>query len=220
MFAYPRKAEFNRVVPKTKIFAHARPSRRVKELYAAQVDQIIWKYKLAPETLNLPAKDGITEIQVFEIKLRMESLEESVLTSIDKAIPFPLLFHLVREQATLIQFVAAYKRPSDADTSRWVTEAMFHTDWQPSGMARPPLPVCLDLAALYALLVRQHLPISPRSGESLGGQALRFLAIQTKEKQCRQLERRLDQENQFNRKVELNAQVRTLRRELDTLHHP
>ncbi|MFN2366049.1 MAG: DUF4391 domain-containing protein [Desulfurivibrionaceae bacterium] len=40
MFAYPAKAEFNRVVPKIKIYANAKPSKRVKTLFVAQVEEI------------------------------------------------------------------------------------------------------------------------------------------------------------------------------------
>lgn len=217
MFAYPKQAEFNRVVPKTKIFAHARAGRRLKDLFAAQVEQIVWKYKLAPETINLPARAGISEIQVFELTLKTVEFDEDILTTIDKAIPFPLLFQLVHGDR--IQFAAAYKRPSEADSSKWVIEAAFHTDWQPLSAQRPPLPVCLDLAALHEQLVRQHLPLAARQGESLRDQVARFLAIQTKEKQCQQLDSRLKQEKQFNRKVELNAALRTLRQELAGLHH-
>lgn len=31
MFSYPKQAEFNRVVPKKKIYAHAKPSKRVAD---------------------------------------------------------------------------------------------------------------------------------------------------------------------------------------------
>ncbi len=215
MFAYPKQAEFNRVVPKTKIFAHARAGRRLKDLFAAQVEQIVWKYKLAPETINLPAKAGISEIQVFELTLKTAEFDEDILTTINKAIPFPLLFQLVH--GGRIQFAAAYKRPSEADSAKWVIEAAFYSDWQPLAVQRPPLPVCIDLAALHEQLVRQHLPLPARPGESLRDQMARFLAVQTKEKQCQQLDTRLKQEKQFNRKVDLNAALRTLRQELCAL---
>jgi hypothetical protein len=212
MFTYPKQAEFSRVVPKTKIFAHARVGRRLKDLFAAQVDQIVWKYKLAPETVNLPAKDGIREIQVFELSLKTEELHEDILTTLDKAIPFPLLFQLVR--ADRIQYAATFKRPSEADATKWVIEAVFRTGWQPIDAERQPLPVCLDLAALHAQLVRQHLPLPARPGENLRDQVARLAAIQAKEKQCQQLENRLKQEKQFNRKVELNASLRQAQQEL------
>lgn len=217
MFAYPKQAEFNRVVPKTKIYAHAKPGKAVKALFVSQIGEIVWKYKLSPETINLPARHGITEIQVFEIALKTEELDEAVLHTIDKAIPFPILFQLTHGDS--IRFATSYKRPNDADSTKWVIEASFITDWQPVSQERPSLPVALDLASLYEHLIRQHLPLPQRPGEGIRDHVARFTAIGAKEKQCQQLEARLKTEKQFNRKVEINASLRDLRAQLSELHH-
>ena len=57
-FAYPKQAEFNRIVPKSKIYAHAKVSSGSKTCLSAQVAEIVWAYKLSPETINLPARAG------------------------------------------------------------------------------------------------------------------------------------------------------------------
>lgn len=215
MFAYPKQAEINRVVPKTKIYAHAKVSKRIKELFVTQVGEILWKYKLSPETINLPARNGINEIQVFEIALKTPELDIDVRLAIDKAIPFPLVFQLTHEGQ--VRFAAAYKRPSDADASKWVIEASFQTELQPVDAERLPLPVALDLASLYEHIVRCHIPLPPRSGEGLAAHVARFNELEAKKKTRQQLEARLGQEKQFNRKVELNDALRSLSQELETL---
>ena len=106
----------------------------------AQVGEIVWKYKLSPETINLPARNGINEIQVFEIVLKTPELDEAVLQSMDKAIPFPLLFQLIHGEQ--IRFAASYKRPSDADSSKWVIEASFQTEPQPRRCRASAAPGC------------------------------------------------------------------------------
>lgn len=217
MFAYPKQAEFNRAVPKTKIYAHGRPSKRVKELFVAQVDEILWKYKLSPETIKLPPRKGINEIQVFEITLRTPQLDPAVLLAIDKAVPFPLMFQLVH--VGQVRFAASWKRPSEADASKWVIEASFQTAPQPLNAKRPPLPVALDLSGLYEQLVRRHIPLPPRSGENVADHVARYNLLTAKQKSRQQLAARLAQEKQFNRKVELNAQLRTLTTELASLQH-
>lgn len=217
MFAYPKQAEFNRPVPKTKIYAHARPTKRLKELFVAQVGEILWKYKLAPETVNLPPRKGINEIQVFELALRTPQLDPAILQTIDRAIPFPLVFQLIH--AGQVSFAAAYKRPSEADAAKWVIEASFQTEPQPLAAERPPLPVALDLAGLYEQIVRRHIPLAPRPGETLAEQVARYNALAAKQRTQRQLEARLAQEKQFNRKVALNAQLRELTAELALLQH-
>ena len=215
MFAYPKQAEFNKPIPKTKIYAHATVSKRLKELFVAQVAEIVWKYKLSPETTNLPARNGINEIEVFEILLRAPELDGDVLRIIDKAIPFPLIFQLVHNHH--IRFAASYKRPSEADTSKWVIEATFQTESQPVDAPRPPLPVALDLSSLYEQIVRRHIPLAPRPGEGIAEHVARYNAVRAKEKECEQLENHLNREKQFNRKVELNAALRTASTELQSL---
>ena len=217
MFAYPKQAEFNRVVPKTKIYAHAKASKRLKELFAKQVGEIVWKYKLSPETINLPPRNGINEIQVFDIALKTPDLDTDILQAIDKSIPFPLVFELTYDGQ--VRFAVSYKRPSEADPSKWVIEATFETGLQPVEAERPPLPIALDLAGLHEHIVRCHIPLPPRPGEGLADHIARFNQLEAKKKARRQLETRLAQEKQFNRKVELNAALRSLSQELESLAH-
>lgn len=215
MFTYPPQALFDRVIPKTKIYAHAKPGKALKALFVSSIGEIVWKYKLSPETINLPVRHGISEIQVFDLSLKTGELHPSVLSTIDRAIPFPILFQLTHGDR--IRFAAAWKRPSEVDGTKWVIEASFTTPWQPVARERPPLPVALDLASLYEQLIRHHLPLPPRAGESLKDQVGRFLAIEAKEKECQQVEARLNREKQFNRKVELNSSLRIKTAELHSL---
>lgn len=215
MFQFPKQAEFNRALPKSKIYAFAKPTRAVKDRFVSGIQEIVWKYKLAPETVNLPARHGIHEIQVFEITLKTEELSEDVLHAIDKAIPSPIVYQLVF--GNRIRFSAAYKRPSEADASKNVIEAYFTTDWQPVGKPLPELPVVLDLAALYAVMVRRVIPLSNRPGESLAAQVERAVQFRAKEREREELKTRLRKERQFNRKVEINAALRAAKTHLEKL---
>jgi hypothetical protein len=79
------------------------------------------------------------------------------------------------------------------------------------------LPVALDLLGLYEQLLRQHFAVSARAGESLRDQLDRLSLLSAKQAAVAKLESRLAQEKQFNRKVEINAQLRTIRTELHAL---
>jgi hypothetical protein len=215
LFHYPKAAAFDRILPKSKIYEHSKPTSAVKELFVKQVDRIIWQYKLAPETINLPAKPNVPEIQVFTIALKTPELSEDVLRCIDQAIPLPIFYQLTF--ANRIKLKAAYKRPNDADAGKWVTESYFETDWLDKDTDRAELPVVLDLAGLYEHLLRPLLPLPPRTGESLKTQVERLGLLHTKQKEYRKLETRLNNERQFNRKVELNSKLRQLKLELAKL---
>lgn len=153
------------------------------------------------------------EIQVFTVALKTPELSEDVLRCIDQAIPFPIFYQLTFEGR--IKTKAAYKRPND--TGKWVVDGYFETDWQFSDVERSELPIALDLAGLYEQMLRRLLPLPPRTGESLKAQVERLGQIRSKENECRKMEARLNKEKQFNRKVELNAQLRQLKLELANL---
>lgn len=220
MFAYPKQSELNRTVPKTKIYAYAKPSRAIRDRFVAQVSEIVWRYKLSPETVNLPAKAGVQEIQIFQLALKSSEISEDILRTLDKAIPSLLFFELTFEHR--VKFAAAYKRPSEADIHKNVVEAYFESPWQDLSTSRPPLPLALDLASLYEQMLHRHMLASPmalvpRPGEALQALADRASQIRAKEKECRLLEARIHKEIQFNRKVEWNTQLRARRAELAQL---
>lgn len=215
MFTFPKQAEFNRALPKSKIYAFAKPTRAVKDRIVSGIQDIVWKYKLAPETVNLPARHGIQEIQVFEVALKTEELAETVLHTIDKAILSPIVFQITFEDR--VRFSAGYKRPSDSDGSKNVIEAYFTTDWGPADQSYPPLPMVLDMAALYEEMLCRVIPLSRRPEEPLSGLVGRAVQLRTKERECLDLEARLGKECQFNRKVEINAAIRAAKTQLKQL---
>lgn len=215
LFAWPPQAAVGRPVAKSKIYAHAKPTAALRALFVEQVESITWGYKLSPETINLPAKPAVPEIEVFEVALKVSDISHSVLRCIDKAIPRPILFNLRFEEST--QAIAAYKRPSDAASDQWVLGDYHAAPWHNDGEARPALPLALDLQGLYEQLLRQHLAVPSRAGETLRDQLDRLAALTAKQAAATKLEARLNAEKQFNRKVEINAQLRTIRAELQAL---
>jgi hypothetical protein len=91
LFSFPPQAQVGRVLPKSKIYEHGRIGTALRERFVKQVEQITWQYKLAPETINLPARAGVAEIEIFDLALKTETLVDDVLRAIDRAIPLPIL---------------------------------------------------------------------------------------------------------------------------------
>ncbi|VVQ14046.1 hypothetical protein PS934_04042 [Pseudomonas fluorescens] len=215
LFSFPLQARVARVVPKSKIYEHGPVSSALRDKFVGQVEQITWAYKLAPETINLPARGGVAEIQVFDITQKTAELNEEVLRAIDRAIPLPIIFQLHHEQRT--RMVAAFKRPSEADASKWVIDGYFVGSWLPADSQRQALPVALDLLGLYEQLLRCLLPHPARPGESLPEQLQRLNRLRSLHSEHAKLDARLYKEKQFNRKVVLNAQLREIQNEIAEL---
>lgn len=215
LYAYPGQAAFNRVLPKSKIYEHGSPTRAVRDAFVSQINQIVWQYKLAPETINLPARPGVPEIEIFSLELKTPEISEDVLRCIDKAIPLPIFYNLSFDGR--IKTVAAYKRPSDADASRWVVGDYFASSWLPANSKRSELPVALDMAGLYEQMLRRLMPQPARTGETLKDHVERLAQLRSKQTEYTKLEARLHKEKQFNRKVEMNTQLRSIKTDIETL---
>lgn len=213
--SYPKQAVFGRVLPKNKIYEHSGATSAVREMFVRQVEQIVWKFKLAPETINLASKPGVPELQVFAIQLKAPALNHEVLRCIDGAVQFPIIFELTFEGKT--QVVAAFKRPSESDSNRWVVSDYFSTEWMPNDGARVAMPVALDLEVLYEQLLQRLIPLPIRQNETLAELVSRVEHLRLKENEVQKIISKLAKEKQFNRKVEINAQLRAIRQELENL---
>lgn len=216
MIAYPAKAEVGRVIPKTKFYEHAAVNSRLKELFVKQVDQITWQYKLAAETINLPAKDDVSEVQVFGIQLKAPELHHDVLRCIDSAITHPIIFELQFEGR--FQVIACFKRSRGGDSSgKLLTSDYFATGWLASDTTRNDLPTALNLPGLYEQLLLRLIPLPPRNQEPLRALIERLEKVHALKSELDKAVSAREKERQFNRKVELNAVVRKLETQLDQL---
>ncbi|TCT11053.1 DUF4391 domain-containing protein [Paralcaligenes ureilyticus] len=216
---YPEQAAVNRSLPKNKVYQHSGAGARIKDLFVEQVDQIVWAYKLAPDTINLPAQSEVQEIQIFHLALKTPALHHDVLHCLDDAIPLPIIFELYHQGRT--QAIAAYKRPAlsggKSDPEHWVHSSYFSTAWLPSDTPRTALPSTLDLSGLYETLLRQLIPLAARSKETLTEQVERVAQVTIMQREIDQMASRLAKEKQFNRKVDINHALRKLKNELQEI---
>lgn len=235
LYDWPRAAAFGRVIPKNKIYEHTGANTALKDLFVREVDQIVWSHKLAPETINLAATKSVAEIQVFRILQREPALNQDVLRAIDRAIPFPLFFE--QDHAGRIKLAAAYKRPSESDSTKWVLGDYFESDWLPEDAPRAAMPVALNMGSLYEQLLSplvegqtarfipglaeapQAVFVAAAATEpvSLEARIAHAEAIKAKAREVERIKARLGRERQFNKRVAINAELRAAGEELKRL---
>lgn len=214
---FPQNAQFGRNVPKSKIYERSGATASVKQKFVQQLDKIIWAYKLAPETINLPAGSFVKEIQVFHLTLKpgIEQVDAAVLRSMDKAIVHPIVYLISKDNKC--QYAMAYKRQHESASDKWVVDDFFYSSWLNNNAEEQSLPQSLNLQSLYEALLRQLLPEPATKNEPLQKQIARLHQITAIQKAMAKLESTITKEKQFNRKVELNAEMRHLKNQLDSL---
>lgn len=213
LYRWPIAANFGIRVPKEKFYANGHVTNAVREKFVTEVQRITWAYKLAEVTINLPGSSAVPEVQVFQIDAKMDDVSEPVLTAIDKAIPFPAVFEVTRNDGALryVRMVAAHKQLGVGVPK---LSAYYSTEWQPLDAERQPLPTAITLSALYTALLGPLLPVTARPGEGMSEVAGRLQTVRKLEREIGALEHKLLTESQLNRKVELRRTLKTKQSEL------
>jgi hypothetical protein len=204
-------------VPKSKFYEHATISAALREEFVTQVQRITWQYKLAENTIRLRGSDEVPEIQVFALDAKVDDISDNVLAAIDRAVRYPIIFELKRDidGDAAVRMVAAHKTLTASTSTAPKLSAHFTTDWLPVDTARTPLPPAVDLAGLYTQLLTSLMPITPRPGELVSEVTARLDQARHLERQIAALTKRMRNERQFNRKVELR---RALKDQTAALH--
>ena len=218
VYQYPQKAYVNRSIPKAKFYENANITKSIKDSFVGQIKNITWAYKLSPETINLSADKGLLELQVFNLHLKTAELDEKVLLSIDKAIAHPIIFQLYFDDK--IQVKLAYKRNNEAVENKWVVEQYFNSPWlsiDEVNEVRTTLPVALSLSGLYEQILKALVPLQANNGEGIKEQTQRLNLLTQKKKEIEQLQRKMYSEKQFNRKLQMNNQLKALQSQLAQL---
>lgn len=217
-FEYPRSAAVGKVVHKNKFYKQAHLTPAIKELFIRQVEQIVWEFKLAPETVNIKSTSAVPEIQIFTISLKSGELKPDVLRCIDMAIPFPIIFELRLKDK--LRLAAAYKQPSDVEAAKSILSDYFYGDWIQDNSLRKPLPIVFDLETLYCHFLSPLMPYLAVNDETLEERVERIENIRQKKREIERCKAKLQREKQFNRKIIINAELRLLKHDLELLTKP
>lgn len=217
MLGLPQSTEFNKRIPKQKFYEHITVSPALKKSFVDQIRMIYWRNKVAATTVNLAPGTLVDEIEVFEIKLNSASLDEAVLRQIDREISYHIIFLL--EYEGKLQAWTAYKEKTPTANAVFKVGKYYHTEW----MAEAELPIRIDglnLDAVYENFVRQIAgdALKADSGESLKASVERDEKKKQLEKQIAVLENKMRREKQLNRQMEMNAELKRLKREKEKLN--
>lgn len=213
MLEFPASTEFGKRIPKQKFYDNLDVSPALRRVFVDQIRLVYWRNKLAASTLNIAAGETVTEIEVFEVRLNNPQLDEAVLKQIDKEIPYHILFILTCDGKA--QAWIGYKEAATSGSSAFKVNRYYHTDWMPENELSLDMDG-LNMDAVYESLVRQIAgdALQTASGESLKASVEREEQKQRLEKQIAALESKMRREKQLNRRMEMNTELKKLRKEL------
>ena len=215
MLGLPKTTDFNKRIPKEKFYENLNVTPTVKKCFVEQIKVIYWRNKIASSTTNLAPGATVTEIEVFEVRLKTNLLDEAVLRQIDKEIPYHIIFLL--EYDGKYQVWTAYKKASTGNTAFKVNH-YYHTDW----MTEDELPLKLEglnVDAVYENFVYQIAgdTLQAENNESLQDVVERDEKVKNLKKQIEVLQAKIRKEKQLNVQMKLNKELKLLKKALEEI---
>ena len=213
MLDLPKSTVFGKRIPKQKFYDNLTVTAQLRRVFVEQINLMTWQYKIAPSTINISEGKSVKEIEVISIRLNQKELDKRVLPLIDKEIPYHILFLL--EYSGEVQAWVGYKE--QAKMSAFKPGTYYHTDWLTPDALNLRIDG-LDLDKVYENLIRQIAGERLRDSEDGIKEAVnRDERRQKLKKEIATIEKKIRNERQFNRQVELNGELKWLRVELEEL---
>lgn len=217
MFGLPKTTEFNKRIQKQKFYENISVSSAMKRIFIEQIKNVYWKNKIATSTVNLAPGETVTEVEIFEVNLSASALDEAVLRQMDREIPYHIIFLL--EYEGKYQAWTAYKEVAGSGTNAFKVGTYYHTDW----LSENDLPLKLEgltMDSVYENFVRQIAGTNLRqetTDESLSESVNKMEQRKLLEKQIQTLQAKVRKEKQLNKQVQLNAELKKLKNELEEI---
>ena len=202
MYGLPTSTEVKKQLPKKAIYAKFKMPTSQREHFDADIARLDIVGMVSSKTVPALAEgEEVKEIYILAIQLKRKEYDTKNIALLTKLIPQKMVFALHYEED--VQFAIYHTK-------------LITSEWQTSEEASLPL-FRLNLGAVWENIVTHIGQIKISEGNSLAEQ-IKVEEMRTKVKaQIASLTQRLNKEKQFNRQMEINAEIKSLRKQLINL---
>ena len=202
MYGLPQRTEINKPLHKTKVFEKFDLTASQRDSFDADISRMFITHVVAESTIpTIKAGNEIADFYIIEVSLKRREYAPKNIELLAKFIPRKILFVLhFEEQAQL---------------------AIHHTKlicstWQQCDTLNIPL-AGLDLDAVWENIVATIGSITVQEGNTLTEQIKSDEQKSKLQKQIQLLQQKLNKEKQYNRQIEINAEIKRLKKQLNDI---
>lgn len=211
---FPPSTEVNRSVPKTAFYRNMEMNTRLRQRFVEDVERILWLYKLAPSTLNIADGKAVHEITIFHVQLKVQEASDELFAAIDRQMPRHVLFILqCKDKFCLLM---NYKEWTDQAKGTFNILKAFRTEWLTQNELKLDL-TGTTLDYIYESFAGQISGFGTANVEDTKQMLALHDEIARKRKVAESLQKRVRNERQFARQMELNSEARLLKQEIAKL---
>lgn len=208
---YPESTIVGKPVPKNAFYKHLDVNAKMKQHFVDDVVRIDWLYKLAPSTLNVEDGRQVHEIVVFSAQLKSQDCPDDVFLFIDKNIPRHIVF--VLEYEGRYKLLLNYKEWLDPKVGTFRIVQSFASEWLSEEDINLPLSG-QSMDVLYESMAGYISGFGTTNDED----TKRIIELETQiakaKRDVEMLQKRIRNERQLNRQMELNGEARKLKSQI------
>lgn len=208
---YPPTTIVGKPVPKNAFYKNLEVNAKIKQHFVDDVASIHWLYKLAPSTIHVEDGKLVHEIVVFSAVLKAKDCPNDVFLFIDRNMPRHVVFILEYEDRYKV--LLNYKARKDGQNSQFDIIKTFATDWLTDGQ----LLLTLEgqtMDALYEAMAGQVSGFGTTKAEDTKRIVELEGLIDKAKREVESIQKRIRNERQLNRQMELNGAARGLKKQI------
>ena len=211
---FPPTTIVGKPVPKNAFYKNLEVNAKIKQHFVDDVASIHWLYKLAPSTIHVEDGKLVHEIVVFSAVLKAKDCPNDVFLFIDRNMPRHVVFILEYEDRYKV--LLNYKAWKDGQNSQFDIIKTFATDW----LTAERLLLTLEgqtMDALYEAMAGQVSGFGTRKAEDTKRIVELEELIDKAKREVESLQKRIRNERQLNRQMELNGAARGIKKKIAQL---
>ena len=208
---FPPTTIVGKPVPKNAFYKHLEVNAKIKQHFVEDVASIHWLYKLAPSTIHVEDGKLVHEIVVFSAVLKAKDCPNDVFLFIDQNMPRHVVFILEYEDRYKV--LLNYKAWKDGQNSQFDIIKTFATDW----LTAERLLLTLEgqtMDALYEAIAGQVSGFGTTKAEDTKRIVELEGLIDKAKREVESIQKRIRNERQLNRQMELNGVARGLKKQI------
>ena len=208
---FPASTKVGKPVPKNAFYKHLEVNAKIKQHFVDDVVGINWLYKFAPSTLNVADGTKVHEIVIFSAGLKSKDCPDDVFLFIDQNMPRHVIFIL--EYESKYKILLNYKEWKDEKAGQFKIVKTFSTEWLTSDQINLSIEG-QTMDAIYEVMAGQVSGFGTTKSEDTK-RLVELEALITKgKKEVEALQKKIRNERQLNRQMELNGEARSLKKQI------
>jgi hypothetical protein len=235
--AIPDDCHLGKRVYKKLFYENAKLGVTDKKAFTNDIEEIDWIYTLKPETINIlryeDEEKEYHEIAIIQVALKETTRYKRIAQIIQRAIPYPIFIVFV--SGSNIAFNVAMKRVNRADSEKITIDEFHDTNWidleELAGYESDFLESCdvkdfsyNNFFAFYSDIVKRIIALNCAELSGVYSVGSKYLeddrakvlnSIKKLQYMQTELRSELKKETQFNRKVELNVQIKNISKQIE-----